>query len=428
MGDPLYLADPTTPDERDRVVRGIEKTLPAPAQAALYQLLPNANYVYDPALRMWVPQQQAASTLVVLLQQIAQYTEDTAETSAQIRQEVLNTRLRMAQLAVQLPAFLPVLQQIGGTIDGLAETTEGSIAAWLSQLKRQGSPNLLYGTTTPRVRTAADGDDIRADGTRQGTTYVHDFGVIDANARRKYVAIDAGAYTPPGAGGTAITFTGVNLLGRVGKFVFNVTDWMRHEVVGSIVDPAGGAVGTITVRPPVPSATATFIIPYTDTPHAWNSAADAYQTLAVVGDPPRINGPATFISVNMALVANFQYVIPCALYGRYQIEIYWYSAAALSATQLQFNIYGRYSDAAWDALGAIPAGYSQNSKFQTVAGVAFGAPPIAGGAALASRMVLVARMQEPDGFNSFVVEMNSINRDANAVVVVGTYRLTGGTA
>lgn len=422
MGDPLYLADPTTPDERDRVMRGIEKTLPAPAQAALYQLLPNANYVYDPGLRMWVPQQQAASTLVVLLQQIAQYAEDTAETSAQIRQEVLNTRLRMAQLAVQLPAFLPVLQQIGGTIDGLAETAEGSIASWLSQLKRQGSPNLLYGTTTPRVRTVTDGDDIRADGTRQGTTYVHDFGVIDANARRKYVAIDAGAYTPPAAGGTAITFTGVNLLNRVGKFVFNVTDWMRHEVV-SIVDPAGGAVGTITVRPPVPSATATFIIPYTDTPHGWNSAADAYQTIAVVGDPPRINGPATFISVNAALAANFQYIIPCALYGRYQIEIVWYTAGT---TQVQFNIFGKYNDAAWAALGAIPAGYSQNSKFQTVAGIAFGAPPVGGGAA-ATPNILCARMQEPDGFNSFAIEMNSINRDAVAVVVTGTYRLQGGT-
>jgi hypothetical protein len=95
---------------------------------------------------------------------------------------------------------------------------------------------------------------------------------------------------------------------------------------------------------------------------------------------------------------------------------------------LQFNVYGRYSDAAWDALGTISADYLQNTKFQTIAGVAFGAPPVAGGASLAARRVLCARMQAPEGFNSLAVEMNSINRDANAVVVVGTYRLTGGTA
>ncbi len=385
MGDPLYLADPTTPDERDRVVRGIEKTLPAPAQAALYHLLPNANYVYDPMLRMWVPQEQAASSLVVLLKQLAAYGEDSAE------------------------------------------TLSGVINSWLSAIKRQGVPTMLYGTTAPRVRTVTDGDLIQADGTRQGTPFTYDLGSLDSNARRKFLGVDAGAYVSPGAGGTQITFTGELLVGRLAPWIINVTDRMKHEVT-AIVDPAGGGVGTITVRPAIPTASAVFILPYTATPHAWNSAADALQTLAVVGDPPRINGPATFISVNAALAANFQYIIPCALYGRYQIEIYWYSAAALSTTQLQFNIYGRYSDAAWDALGAIPAGYSQNSKFQTIAGVAFGAPPVAGGAALVSRTVLVARMQEPEGFNSFVVEMNSINRDANAVVVVGTYRLMGGTA
>lgn len=385
MGDPLYLQDPTTPGENDRVVRGIDKSLPAPVLAAYYNLLPNANYVYDPMIRMWVPQEQASASLIALITALAAYGEDTAE--------ILGS----------------------------------SVVAWLTAIKRQGVPPLLYGSTAPRVRTANDGDEIQPDATRQGTPFTYDLGALDSNARRKFVNVDAGAYVSPGAGGTQITFTGVNLLGRLAPWIINVTDRMKHEVT-AIVDPAGGAVGTITVRPPIPTASAVLILPYTDTPHAWNSAADALQTLAVVGDPPRINGPATFISVNAALAANFQYIIPCALYGRYQFEIYWYSAAALSTTQLQFNIYGRYSDAAWDALGAIPAGYSQNSKFQTVAGVAFGAPPVAGGAALASRTVLVARMQDPDGFNSLAIEMNSINRDANAVVVVGTYRLTGGTA
>lgn len=380
MGDPLYLADPTNPDERDRVVRGIDKSLLAPALAAFYNLLPNANYVYDPMIRMWVPQEQASASLIALLTSLAAYGEDTAE--------ILGS----------------------------------SVVAWLTAIKRQGVPPLLYGSTAPRVRTANDGDEIQPDATRQGTPFTYDLGTLDSNARRKFVGVDAGAYVSPGAGGTQITFTGVNLLGRLAPWIINVTDRMKHEVT-AIVDPAGGAVGTITVRPPIPTASAILILPYTDTPHAWNSAADALQTLAVVGDPPRINGPATFISVNAALAANFQYIIPCALYGRYQIDITWYTAGT---TQVQFMIYGKYNDAAWAALGAIPAGYSQNSKFQTVAGIAFGAPPIGGGAA-ATPNILCARMQEPDGFNSFAIEMNSINRDGVAVVVTGTYRLQGGT-
>lgn len=251
--------------------------------------------------------------------------------------------------------------------------------------------------------------------------------ILDALATigyRKVLGVDAGAYVAPAGGATTFTFTGVNLLGKA-FVVFDRTYKTLHYIT-NIVDPAGGAVGTITVdRPFISTPVASvLVVPYMATPHAWNSATDATQTLAVAGDPPRINGPATFLAWNAALAANQQIILPCALYGRYQIDITWYTAGT---TLVQFNIFGKYNDAAWGALGTIPPGYSQNTKFQTVAGVAFGAPPIGGGAAGVTANILCARMQDPDGFNSLAIEMNSINRDAVAVVVTGTYGLAGGT-
>jgi len=243
---------------------------------------------------------------------------------------------------------------------------------------------------------------------------------------RKILNVDAGTYTAVAAGATTISYTGVNLANVTCGVVWNRTDRTLHGIV-SVTNPAGATPGVITLDRPINTAAAVLYVPYASLPHAHNSALDAIQTVAVVGDPPRIGGPNTFINVNAALAANFQYIIPCALFGRYQIDIYWYTAAA-SVTQVQFNIYGKYNNAAWDALGTIPAGLSQNTKFQTVGGVAFGAPPIAPGGSFAARNILCARMQDPDGFDSLAVEMVSINRDANAVVVLGTYRVTGGTA
>ncbi len=323
-------------------------------------------------------------------------------------------------------AALAAVQRLAAEMANGVLSTD-AVAAGISKLTESGAVARAAGLM-PARQTATEGHPVTDLATWQGMPITHDVAHIAFSANRKYVGVDAGAYTSPvGAAAStdttsAVTFTGVTLTGRA-VLIFNATDRMYHTIT-TIVDPAGGAVGTLTVTPAIPSASAVLRIPYTDTPHGWNSAADALQTLAVVGDPPRINGPATFISVNAALAANFQYIIPCALYGRYQIDITWYTAGT---TQVQFMIYGKYNDAAWAALGAIPAGYSQNAKFQTVAGIAFGAPPVGGGAA-ATPNILCARMQEPDGFNSFAIEMNSITRDAVAVVVTGTYRLQGGTS
>ena len=82
MGDPLYLQHPINPDERDLVVRGVSRLAapPAPSVTSFFNLLPNANYVFDPAIGFWVPQEQASSSLVVLLNAIAQATADGSET------------------------------------------------------------------------------------------------------------------------------------------------------------------------------------------------------------------------------------------------------------------------------------------------------------------------------------------------------------
>ena len=383
MGDPLYLADPEHPDERDREVRGIEKTIAAPGDAVRYQLLPVANYVYNGAI--WVPEGPGGG-LIFVLQQIAQ------------------------------------------TMEGVDGTLEGTIAAYLNQLVAGGTQ--MPGALSPPVTSRADQDVVKAWANWQGVPYGNDIGSIEAMVGRKYVAVDAGAYVSPavadggGTLATAIQFTGVNLNGRIG-YIFDLTDRTFHRAT-SVVDPAGGAVGTIVVSPPIRSANAVLRIRYSDVPHAWNAAADALQTLAVVGDPPRINGPATFLSVAAAVIANgpTQYVMPTALYARQGIEISWWCAGA---TLLMFNIYGKVSDAAWPAAGSIPAGYLINAWVQTTpGGVAFGAPPIGGGTAAAPNVIL-ARIQDPTQWNSFAIEMVA-SASAGASTVAGTYRLAGGTA
>lgn len=239
---------------------------------------------------------------------------------------------------------------------------------------------------------------------------------------RKILQTDAGAYTAPAAGGNVISFTGVNLLGRTPFVAWNLTERRLH-LITTIVDPVPPAVGTITLETPVGAANTVWLIPYLDVPHAWNAALDATQTVAVTGDPPRINGPATFLAVTAAVIGNgtTQYVLPSAMYARQGIQIVWTCAGA---TTLQFNVYGKVDDAAWAAAGTIPQGYRINSWFQhTPAGVAFGAPPI--GTATAN--IIEARLQDAGQFNSIAIEMVATNSAGNSTVT-GTYRLAGGTA
>ena len=251
--------------------------------------------------------------------------------------------------------------------------------------------------------------------------------IAQALGFRKVVGIDAGAYVAPAVTpSNAVTFTGVNLLGRV-WFLYNVTERKYYRIT-NVVDPSGGAVGTLTLETQIATANSLLLIPYTDTPHAWNSAADALQTLAVVGDPPRINGPATFIS-QTAITANgtYQWVLPCALYGRFQVQIIW-SNAANNPRTFQFRSYGKVDDVAWPVPGGgistINPTLSCDDKWDphTLGGATqFGAAPAVSG-------TIVARMLEQTGYNSIAIEaVVALNDAANASTVTAYVTLYGAT-
>jgi hypothetical protein len=240
---------------------------------------------------------------------------------------------------------------------------------------------------------------------------------------RKILNVDAGTYTAVAAGATTISYTGVNLANVTCGVVWNVTDHTLHGIV-SVTNPAGATPGVITLDRPINTAAAVLYVPYASLPHAYNSAADALQTLAVVGDPPRINGPAQFIAITGAAVVDgtYQYILPCALYGREQIQIRWASAGT---TTFQFRSYGKIDNTiAWPAAGAIVAGQCIDSLWQYGTGsLAFNSPP-AGGAAT---NVISARLQDPHGFDSIAIEMIIATQSATSTVTAFV-RLTGGTA
>jgi len=156
---------------------------------------------------------------------------------------------------------------------------------------------------------------------------------------------------------------------------------------------------------------------------AYNYAAQAIQTLAVVGDPPRINGPATFWVVAGANVPSntYQFIIPCAMYARQGIQIYFTNTGA---TLFQFRSYAKVDDIAWPAAGAIPAQYSIDNLWQYPTGsLVFGAPPIGG---VGIYNALIARMQDPTPWNSIAIEI--IASASNLLTTgMGIYTLQGGT-
>lgn len=240
---------------------------------------------------------------------------------------------------------------------------------------------------------------------------------------RKILNVDAGTYTAVAAGATTISYTGVTLAGRTCGIVWNATDRMLHQIT-NVTDPAGATPGVITLAAGIPTAGAVLLVPYTSLPHAYNSAADATQTLAVVGDPPRINGPAQFIAITGAAVVDgtYQYIIPCALYGRPQVQIRW---AVNGNTLFQFRSYGKVDNTiAWPAAGAIVAGQCIDSLWQYGTGsLAFNSPPTGG----AATQVINARLQDPHGFDSIAIEM-IISNQSGTSTVTAFYRLTGGTA
>lgn len=238
---------------------------------------------------------------------------------------------------------------------------------------------------------------------------------------RKVLNVDAGTYTAVAAGATTISYTGVNLANVTCGVVWNRTDRTLHGIV-SVTNPAGATPGVITLDRPINTAAAVLYVPYASLPHAYNSAADATQTLAVVGDPPRKNGPSQFYTTNSA-IANGPtgWVLPCAIYGRMGVQIVWTTAAGTRT--LQFNAYGKIDNGAWAAWGAIPAVYQINGATDwhyTAGSTAFGAAAAGNGS-------IVAWFDDPRPFDSVAIEMVTALTDANFTVVNCHYDIYGGT-
>jgi hypothetical protein len=273
-------------------------------------------------------------------------------------------------------------------------------------------------------RLAPDGTPVTARGLQQGVPFIHNLGAVAFDVNRKYVGTDAGAYVSPAAPAAAnapnsmVTFTGVNLVGRV-YVLYNVTDHTYHLVTAA-VDPAGGAVGTLTVVPAIPSANAVLRIPFASVPHGYNTAADAIQGLSVNPSQNHLNGPAEALSITADLAnGTTQYFIPCLGYGRVGIEFIW-TANAASVRTLSFHIFGKITDAAWAGIGAIPAAQNCENMFQLTTG------STAWGAAAASGRI-VGRTQDPVPFRELCVEMTVLLDDNPKTTTVDLwYDLYGG--
>lgn len=237
---------------------------------------------------------------------------------------------------------------------------------------------------------------------------------------RKLLGIDGGAVVVTDV--VTLSFTGVNLTGKVDT-VYDLTTGTEHKI-SVVVDPAGGAVGTLTLKQPLWSVLDTVLVPYLSAPHAWNSATDALQTLAVAGDPPRINGWAPFISATGAAATwvdgtNIQQVLPVANYGRYGIQIVWSTAAG--TRMFTFRSYSKQDDAAWAGVGTIPAGYGCDNVWSYGTGSAhFGDAPVAAG-------IIEAWMNDTKPFNSMAIEVVVSGTDANNSTVTAGETLYGGT-
>lgn len=225
------------------------------------------------------------------------------------------------------------------------QTTEGVRAA-LAIMTELGIAAQAY-TTMPGIKVGADGHAAVTSAQRQGIAMAHNLGQLAFDCQRKYVGIDAGAYVSPVAvNGVQVTFTGVNLVGRT-VICFNSTDRTYHSIA-TIVDPAGGAVGTFQVSPPIPSANAVLRIPYSSTELAYNTAADATQVIQIAAPPKGVNGPAWLLN-NAALAdaggagTDFDMPFFFANYDTLTVSGYW---ACGGADTYQLDILSRIDDLA----------------------------------------------------------------------------------
>jgi len=230
---------------------------------------------------------------------------------------------------------------------------------------------------------------------------------------RKIANIDAGAITVAATGVTA-TFTGVNLVNRAAVAIDPRTG--ERIQITNIVDPAGGAVGTLTLAKAVAAATF-LVVPYQATPHAWNSATDAQQTSRVEPEWSHYNGPTQEINVGPAVIGNgtAQYVLPCVNYGYFHIQLCWTNAG--TSTQ-DVRVYGKQDNLAWPVpIGLTPDYRDIGSRIQLTTGSSSFNTMLSAGCI--EGWTIVSNL-----FNSILIEVTTGNTGGNTAMS-GWYGLAG---
>lgn len=218
---------------------------------------------------------------------------------------------------------------------------------------------------------------------------------------RKVVGTDAGAVGTPHPDTTHVTFTGIYLTGIVDR-LYDITTGSEHQVT-TVVDPAGGVVGTLTITPPLGATTDTVLIPYRSYPHFGNSAVDAVQTLAVAAPPKSDNGPTVLLS-SAALAevgGSYDIDVPVANYDQITVQVYIDAAAG---DTYQIDLYARIDDQAagdWNIV---------NTHFTASGATALGAA--------ADPCALIACVTTRRLFRELRIRRTKVNNNGNAVARV----------
>jgi len=189
--------------------------------------------------------------------------------------------------------------------------------------------------------------------------------------------------------------------------------------ITNVVEPAGGAPGTLTVDPPITVANAVLRIPFNSQPHAYNVAVDGYQTYSMNPAQNHLNGPALFVS-ETAQRANgtHDFVIQTLGYSFAGVQIVWSTAA--STRTFSWSVFGKIDNGAWPAAGAARAPYLANNWFQTLpGGTGWGGAGVTGG-------TLVSRTESRLPFREILIQLTSAATDANSTVLNGWVDLYGG--
>lgn len=249
---------------------------------------------------------------------------------------------------------------------------------------------------TPPAALVIDGSTLELTTNRQG--YLRSIDSLASNAYQHFLGITVGAYVPPAALGTAITFTGVNLTGRV-SYIWNVTDQLVHRVT-NVVDPVLPAVGTLTISPAVVSANAVFIIPITSIPPGYDLLADANRTNQL--NPPQGHSmfdPSLTVTLAAAVPDTAPFpAFPIGNNNRITVQVEW---TCIGAATWQIDFF----------LRAYPAATlcNINSLF-TVCGTALGVPT--GGT-----VGLIATINQPIKGYEFVVQRTGAGAAGNHTMV-----------